>query len=241
MPTPIDRELAKYVEDLRAGRVKAADALMRALDQSLFRLARAVTGDDAEAEDVVQEAYMRAFTSLGRLKSPTAFRSWIARIVYNEALRRTLQRKRHVSLEVAGSMLEGVGATAGWTTARMPSQPDEEVHHRQVNRLLERAIDRLPVNFRVAFVLREVEGLSVQETALQLDLKPETVRTRHYRARALLRQDLTNLFRESLSDVFAFAGERCDRLRASIMVRLTGRAPTEARSVPFPRVSARQI
>jgi RNA polymerase sigma-70 factor, ECF subfamily len=229
MPAAADWELAKYVEDLRAGRVKAADALMRALDQPLFRLARAVTGDDAEAEDVVQEAYMRAFTSLDRLKSPSAFRSWIARIAYNEALRRTLQRKRHVSLDAAGSVLEGAGAMAGWMAGRTASQPDEEVHHRQVSRLLERAIDRLPLNFRVVFVLREVEGLSVQETALQLDLKPETVRTRHYRARALLRQELTSMFRESLSDVFAFAGKRCDRLRASVMAWLTrtGRASTE--------------
>ncbi len=186
------------------------------------RLRRVLPAD--AVEDVVQETFVRAFTSLHTLNQPAAFRSWVMRIAYNEALRRTLQRKRFAPLESFERDEEQHGGPIIRLAGSAELPPDEEVHRRQMRRLLEEAIDRLPLNFRAVFVLRDVEGLSVEETAAQLELKPETVRTRHHRARLLLRRHIESRLQDGLSDVFAFAGARCARIRAAVMARLTARS-----------------
>jgi RNA polymerase sigma-70 factor (ECF subfamily) len=181
-------------------------------NQRLYRVARAVLKDDAEAEDAVQEAYIHAFTHLSDFRSEARLSTWLTRIALNEALARRRQRRPTVDLVAVEDMAAPIS----------PHQPDPEeaTALADIRRLLERAVDGLPDPFRIVFVMRDVEEISVEETALLLSLKPQTVRTRLHRARRLLREALKDRLADVFSDTFPFAGAPCDRLTQAVLDRL---------------------
>lgn len=193
--------------------------IMRRNNQRLYRIARGVVRDDAEAEDVVQEAYMRAFSHLDAFRGASSLSTWLSRITINEALGR-LRRKRRA--EGAGLMSAG---SIEAEIIRFPLNPDDidperAMAQRQILNLVEQATDNLPEAFRTVFVARVIEGMSMEETAEVLGLRPQTVKTRLHRARALLRKELDAKIGPILLDAFPFAGRRCDRLTGAVLRRL---------------------
>jgi RNA polymerase sigma-70 factor (ECF subfamily) len=192
--------------------------IMQRHNQRLYRLARAVVDDDSEAEDIVQEAYVLAFASLAKFRGEASLSTWLMRITLNEALGRLRRRRPTVDLAALDSM-------ENYEPLAMPpaitlDDPERTAAQEEIRRLLERAIDNLPELFRVVFVMREVEDLSIAETADLLDLRPETVKTRLHRARRLLRQALTEQLASSLTGVFPFDGLRCVGATDNVLRRL---------------------
>lgn len=210
---------AELVGLAKAGRREAFAALMRRGNQRLFRVARAVLRDDAEAEDVLQEAYVRAFASLSEFRGEASIFTWLTRIVLNEAHGRI--RKRRPTVELAE--LEAAQGEPGRVLA-FPGvdDPEQGAARAEVRRLLERAVDELPEAFRVVFVMRDVQGLTVDETSSTLGVKPETVKTRLHRARRQLRQALDAELASTLSGAFPFLGARCQRITEAVLARLEG-------------------
>lgn len=200
------------------GDTAAFEALMRRYNRMLFRTARAILRDDAEAEDALQEAYLQAYRSLGSFRGDAQLSTWLARIVANEALQRLRKQTRRaeiVPLQSAdGAELEQV------MDSDMNQAPDATAARGEMRRLLESQIDALPEAYRTVFVLRAVEELSVEQTAAVLDLPPATVRTRLFRARSMLREALAQKIDVACEDAFSFAGERCDRVVAHVLARL---------------------
>jgi RNA polymerase sigma-70 factor (ECF subfamily) len=209
---------AELLPSLRAGRPAAFAALMRQNNQRLFRLARGILRDDAEAEDAVQEGYVRAFTRLDGFKGEASLATWLARIVANEALGRLRRRRPTVDIDdVAETMIVGEGA-AGLGAAE--PTPEQASARHEIRRVIEAAVDQLPVAFRSVFMLRAIEQMSIDETAACLGIPGETVKTRFHRANKLLRQALTRQFGAIFDGAFPFLGSRCDRLVMRVLERL---------------------
>lgn len=194
---------------VRGGDREAFARLLRRYNQRVYRIARAVLADDAEAEDAAQEAWVLAWRKLDQFEGRASFAAWLGRIVVREAIGRSRRRKL--------VLLDGTEEDA---MDESTPDPERGAHLGEARRLLERAIDRLPEHFRTVFVLRAVEELSVAETAASLDLTEETVKTRLHRARRLLREDLTEEIASAGPEVFAFAGDRCDRITAAVLRRV---------------------
>lgn len=206
-PEPLsDGELAQRVA---GGDVRAFEALMRRHNRTLFRTSRAILRDDADAEEALQDGYLRAFRAIGTFRGESRLSTWLVRIVTNEALIRL--RKRRRGAEVVP--LHGEDMTA-------EDRPDFAAQRAQTRRLLEQKIDALPEAYRVIFILRALEEFSVEETAGALGIPEATVRTRFFRARRVLRDALSTEIDLALDEVFAFAGERCDRNVARVLARL---------------------
>jgi RNA polymerase sigma-70 factor (ECF subfamily) len=206
---------------VRAGDAAAFELIMRRHNRRLFRLARSVLRNGAEAEDVVQETYVRAFAKLDDFTGPDGFPAWLARIAYNEALGRVRGWERVVSLHDYVS--DGDGGDDVRRIETMTSRhPDPErlSGNGELRRLLEDAIDALPDDFRAVFVLRAVEGMSIAETAEALAIRPETVKTRFHRARRRLQATLGARFEALMPAAFEFGGARCDRIVATVLARL---------------------
>lgn len=204
----------------QSGEEAAVRTIIRQNNRRLFRLARSIMKDDNEAEDVVQESYVRAFTRLAAFRGESNLSTWLTRIVINEAYSRLRRRRATASwqsVETTHTMDAQIIPFPLWS-----SQPDPErtMAQHEINQILERAIDVLPEPFRVVLVARLVEEMSVDETASLLDLRPETVKTRLHRARLLLRADLERQVGPMLTDVFPFAGERCERMTDAVIARL---------------------
>jgi len=198
----------------------AFEALMRRHNQVLFRTARAILRDDAEAEDAVQEAYVQAYRSLGDFRAEAQLSTWLARIVVNEALMRLRKRKRRADIVPMQSSATVVSQEQ-IPDSDMGKGPETSAARSEMRRLLELQIDALPDTYRTVFVLRAVEELSVEETAAILDIPAATVRTRFFRARSLLRESLAQKIDVACEDAFSFAGERCDRVVARVLQRIT--------------------
>lgn len=197
----------------------ACEALMRRYNRRLFRLVRAVLGNDAEAEDALQDAYIHAFAALDSFAGQSSVETWLTAIALNEARGRLRWRRDMASLaDIAETEL--YDAMQQHRPSALNEDPEEMAARAETRRLLERAIDELPPNFRSVFVLRAVEQLSVRETAETLEILEETVKTRFHRARALLRRSLGEAVRDAMPDVFAFDGERCDRIVAAVLKRI---------------------
>lgn len=212
-----DTELSRRIAN---GDTKAFEQLMRRHNRTLFRTARAILRDDAEAEDAVQEAYLRAYRSFGSFRGDAKLSTWLVRIVANEALgrrRKGVRRAEIVQMFGADMQEHEVEAEVG---VRDQDRPDGLAERRELRRLLETKIDALPDAFRAVFVLRALEELSVEETAEALGIPPATVRTRFFRARSQLREALSLDVDLAIDDAFAFAGERCDRIVARVLARL---------------------
>lgn len=209
------------VERVRAGDAGAFELIMRRHNRRLFRLARSVLRNAAEAEDVVQETYLRAFAKLDDFRGPEGFSAWLARIAYNEALGRVHGRDRVVSLhDPVGAGDANADVCRIETMISRDPDPERLTGNGELRRLLEEAIDALPDEFRAVFVLRAVEGMSVAETAAALSIRPETVKSRFHRARHRLQETLGARFEALMPAAFEFGGTRCDRIVAAVLARL---------------------
>jgi RNA polymerase sigma-70 factor (ECF subfamily) len=210
------------VERARSRDRFAVQIIMQRHNRRLFRVARSVLHDDAEAEDVVQEAYFRAFTHLDGFRGDAQLSTWLTRIALNEALGRLRRRRITVSLKDIDAINDqGEARVIYLSAARQDSDPEATAVRAEVRRLLERAVDQLPASFRMVFVLRDIEEMSIEETASQLGLRPETVKTRLHRARRLLRQSLDRTLSSAVGDVFPCAGTRCTRITEAVLERLS--------------------
>ena len=213
-----DMELVTLARD---GAGAAFREIIQRNNQRLFRLARSVVGSDHEAEDVVQDAYCRAFAALYAFRGEASLATWLSRIALNEAI--TRQRRRRPTVDLAA--IEEVQNKPGAEVVAFPlmtshPDPEREVAQREIRRLLEKAIDDLPEGFRTVFTMRVVEGLSIEETADLLTLRPETVKTRLHRARRLLQKELDSRLHATLGEAFPFASVRCARFTAALLKRL---------------------
>ena len=209
---------SELLSGLRAGRSSAYAALMRRNNQRLYRLARGVLGDDAEAEEAVQAGYIRAFTHIDSFKGEASVSTWLARIVLNEAMMR--QRKRRPTVDIDDVSEQALDAGPAATSTRREPSPEQALARREIGRAIERAVDALPSAFRSVFVLRAIEQLSIGETAVSLGIPEETVKTRLHRANKLLRGTLAENFGAIFEDAFPFLGRRCDRLVAAVLGQL---------------------
>lgn len=227
-PEPLSDDLGdqELVQRVLSGNQRAFAALMRRYNQRLFRIARGVLRDPAEAEDAVQEAYLKAYRNLAGFRGPAGFPAWLSTIVLNEARGRLRRRTPLLSIEAA-EMSDKVIQLESLASRR--PDPESAASAGQLGELLDAAIDDLPHDFRLVFLLRAVERLSVRETAEHLDIPPATVKTRYHRARKLLRDNLGRRLDDLLPTRFAFAGQRCDRVVASVLARIergeAGRGP----------------
>lgn len=202
----------------------AVRTLVRRHNQQLFRVVRGVVRDDAEAEDIVQETYVRAFTKLESFEGRSSFSTWLTRIALNEALGRIRRRRPTVELsELDSSNEPDGGRLIMFSSSLAPASPESEASRAQVRRMLEWAVDALPDAFRLVFILRDVQGLSTDETAHRLDIRPETVKTRLHRARRLMRTALEEALAPRLSELFPFDGARCAHVADKVMERLRDR------------------
>ncbi len=211
----------RLVELAQAGEAVAFRLITQRNNRRLYRVARGILGDDAEAEDVVQETYLRAFENLAGFRSESNLTTWLTRIAINEALGR--KRKRRPMLDLKHlDMLDEQGETRVliFPGVSAGSNPEADASRAEVRRLLERAVDELPAAFRVVFVMREIEQMSVEETASCLGLREETVKTRVHRARRLLREALDVQLAPALKDSFPFDGARCAHIADLVLERL---------------------
>ena len=208
-----DAELAGHAA---LGDTAAFETRMRRHNRMLFRTARAILRDDAEAEDALQEAYLHAYEAMGTWRSDAKLSTWIARIVANEALMRLRKQTRRAAIVPLqpGAALDPI------VDPDMNTAPERSAERLQVRRLLEAEIDALPDDYRAVFMLRAVEELSVEQTAEVLRIPQATVRSRLFRARSLLREALAAKVDLACEEAFGFAGERCDRIVANVLARL---------------------
>ncbi len=192
---------------------------MRRHNGKLFRVARAILKNDADAEDALQDAYLEAYRHLDEFRAEAQLSTWLTRIVVNQSLMRLRRQKRDGT--VVPFQQDGA-ETPPEVEVRddKAESPSATVLRTEIRRILERRIDELPVAYRAVFVMREVEDMSVEETAQSLSIPSATVRTRLFRARALLRSALERDVDMATGDVFAFAGARCDRIVAGVLARL---------------------
>jgi RNA polymerase sigma-70 factor, ECF subfamily len=206
-----DQEL---VDRISNGETDLFEAVMRRYNQRLFRTVRSIVGDELEAEDVLQDTYVRAFEHLGQFAGAAKFSTWLTKIAINEALSRLRGRRRFQALDESDEI--GVSARG---PSRAPG-PEEEVVQEQTARLLEAAVDGLPEPYRCVFVMRAVNGMTTSETAECLNLTEENVKIRMHRARAMLRRQLSKRFGSAISGAFPFLGYRCDRVVHAVMYRV---------------------
>lgn len=208
------------VNDVRAGHLASFEVLMRRYNQRLFRVARAVVGDDDEAQDVAQQAYVNAYLHLDQFESRARFSTWLTRIAIHEAISRARRAGRWEAFEA------DAGGVSAMEHIRSPGHdPEEGAYHAELSALIERATGSLSDSLRSVFVLRDVEEMSTAETAEYLGLKEETVKTRLHRARAQMRRMLAADVGASARTAFQFKGARCDRMVAAVMARLEALAP----------------
>jgi len=213
-----DLELAQRIA---AGDKDAFELLMRRHNQMVYRTARSILRDDAEAEDAVQEAYLLAYRGMSAFRGDAKLSTWLVRIVANEAIARLRKRSRGAEIiQLSGETREDSETVEGNVNQTLPEQPEHAARRAQTRRLLEAKIDELPDAFRTVFVLRALEELSVEEAAVALGIPEATVRSRFFRARGLLREALSKEIDIAYGDAFAFAGDRCDRIVAGVLARL---------------------
>jgi RNA polymerase sigma-70 factor (ECF subfamily) len=214
------------VERILAGDEQAFELLMRRYNQLLFRAARSIVRNDADAEDVLQEAYMNAFRALAGFEGRSTLATWLVRIVINEARTRARRESRIVPLDSVGGLDDNIpnaalARAAGWL-GNLPRAPDRSAGDGQLRAVLSGAIDRLPESLRTVFMLRSVEEMDVAQTAECLGLSDEAVRVRLHRARAVLREQIDCSIGVESRRLFSFGHERCDRIVATVLSRVRG-------------------
>jgi RNA polymerase sigma-70 factor, ECF subfamily len=203
---------------IAAGDVCAFECLMRRYNRRLYRLARATLRDRTEAEDALQDAYLSAFRSMAGFRGDASLGTWLSRLVLNECfarMRRNVRRENVIPMVSASRHAESTQMIVDQSDS-----PDRALGRAQIRDLLERKVDELPENYRIVFVLRSVEELSVDETAEALGIPEETVRSRHFRAKNLLRESLARELNLAEPDLFEFGGDHCDRVVAAVLRRI---------------------
>jgi len=209
------------VAHARAGDEMAVRILVQRHNRRLFRSARAVVGNDAEAEDVVQATYVQAFTRLDSFRGEAQLSTWLTRIALNEALGRIRRRRADVGLEeIDMTARPGCGEVLPFPTSLTVADPEAELARSDTRRLLEHAVDGLPHDFRMIFVLRDVEGLSTEEAASHLGIKIATAKTRLHRARTMMRLAIEKQLAGSFSSLFPFDGARCTGMADRVVMQL---------------------
>ena len=210
---------SSLVRRIVAGDRGAFELLMRRYNRRLYRLARAALRDATEAEDALQEAYLLAYRSMHQFRGDAAVATWLSRLVLNECLgrlRRNTRRQNVIPIASTATTDSEIEAVVDPDA----DQPDDSLDRAQIRKLIERKLDELPEAFRLVFALRCVEEMSVEEVAQTLGIPEATVRSRHFRARSLLRESLAQQIDLAERDVFEFGGAHCDRVIAGVMSRL---------------------
>jgi RNA polymerase sigma-70 factor, ECF subfamily len=223
MAAPVLEQTADDDQLLERARQKDREAIRLIVKQQnrrLYRIARSIVGNDSDAEDVLQEAYARAFAGLGGFRGEARLGTWLARIVINEALGCIRRRRPAIDISLVSTDPTLSAPIIPFLDANRVPDPETTMVQSEIRALLERAIDRLPSGFREVFVARLVEGMSVAETAELLGIPAQTVKTRLFRARALLRTEMEIHIGPLLGEVFPFAGRRCERLTDVVLERL---------------------
>jgi RNA polymerase sigma-70 factor, ECF subfamily len=193
--------------------------IMERNNRRLYRIARGILRNDTEAEDVVQEAYVSAFTHLDGFRGDASLATWLGRITMNEALGRLRRERLAVDLDTFEAQRTEAQIIQFPQTVTS-DDPERTMAQREILQLVEQATDNLPEIFRIVFITRVIEGMSVEETADLLGLRPETVKTRLHRARRLVREQLDKKIGPVLMEAFPFAGKRCERMTNTVMQRL---------------------
>jgi RNA polymerase sigma-70 factor (ECF subfamily) len=202
--TPLGPADAELVRRARGRDEAAFREIMKTNNRRLYRIARGILRNDSEAEDVVQETYLRALTHLEDFRGDSSLATWLARIAMNEALGR---------LRLEAQIIQ-------FPLSAMSEDPEKSMAQREIQHVVEHAIEGLPDPFRIVFITRVIEGMNVEETAELLGLKPETVKTRLHRARTMLRDNVEKKIGPVVMDAFPFAGRRCERLTEAVLNRL---------------------
>ncbi len=198
-----------------AGETALFELLMRRYNQRVYRVARGILRDDAEAEDVMQDAYVRAYQNLAQFEGRAKFATWLVRIAVHECLARVQRRARFQSIDDQ----EGVSNMS--VLASKTPDPERSAASAEASALLETAIMGLPENYRTVLMMRDVEEMSTAETAQCLSLSEENVKTRLHRAHAMLRRDLYARAGTARVSAFTFGRERCDRLVQRVLARIS--------------------
>jgi RNA polymerase sigma-70 factor, ECF subfamily len=206
-----DEDVIRQVLD---GNTAMFELLMRRYNERVYRAARAIVRDEQEAEDVMQQAYVDAFTHLRQFNGAARFSTWLTRIAVNESLARVRRRGRYETFDDELSNVEP------FVSPNVPENPERQAFTGELHGLLEWAIDTLPDGMREVFVLREVEGLSTSQTAESLDVSEDVVKTRLSRGRAALRRVLLARTGATAPDAFRFYRPRCDRVVAQVLARI---------------------
>ncbi len=215
----------ELVGRIAVGDMVALQYLMRRYNQTLYRTARSIVKDDAEAEDAVQEAYLLAYRAMDQFRGEAKLATWLIRIAVNVSIRRARKLNRSAKvIDLVGDPDDrretGEELLEAEMDERTPEQPERAALRAETRRLIEDKINRLPDSFRAVFVMRAVEEMSVAETAICLDIPEATVRTRYFRAKSLLREALAREIDFCLGETFSFAGDRCDRIVAGVLHQL---------------------
>ena len=213
---------AEIVKRVRAGERALFEILLRRHNQRLYRAARAVLKDENEVEDVMQQAYINAFTHLHQFEERSQFATWLTRITLNEAFGRRRKMRSESMARVQWEFDENPGELMETITSPQPD-PERQAYAGELHRLLEEAVDALPETYRTVFMLRDIEGLSTSETGEGLGLGEEAVKTRLHRARVMIRRAVTARVGEVAAGAFLFHAPRCDRVVASVLAEIARR------------------
>ena len=205
----------EVVGRVKAGETALFEVIMRRYNQRLFRVARSILGNDGEAEDVTQDAYVRSYMHLDQFEGRAKFSTWLTKIAVHEALARARARRKLVEIDA----ISGAGEQGMNLESNSPS-PDQEVMTHTIKIVLEAAVERLPDTYRSVFMMRDVEGMSTSETAECLDLTEEAVKVRLHRARSLLRKHIYEQTGAATVEAFQFLGARCDRMVSTVLARI---------------------
>lgn len=208
---------AEVVDRVRRGETALFEILMRRHNQRVYRVARSVVKNEAEAEDVMQQAYINAFVHLKQFEDRSQFSTWLTRITLYEALSRRRKERPEESLSLRE---DEKGANLMDTLTSPQADPERQAYAAELGRVLEAAVDSLPDTYRAVFILREIEGLSTSETAEGLDLTEEAVKTRLHRARRMVRRAVADRLGSAGQDAFQFHAVRCDRVVAAVLASL---------------------
>jgi RNA polymerase sigma-70 factor, ECF subfamily len=212
---------ADIVRLICSGDRRAFELLMRRHNRRLYRTARSILRDDAEAQDALQEAYLLAFRNMAKFRGDASLSTWLTRIVVNSAIARSRKMSRRAEIiDIGGEPDWDRDTVEESMQAEASQQPEQTVERAELRHLIEKRIDALPQAFRTVFMLRAVEEMSVEDTAACLGIPEATVRTRYFRARGLLRESLAREMDQAVDGAFSFDGTRCDRIVSGVLARL---------------------
>jgi len=218
-PHILDMKIIKRIKD---GDIDAYGSIMRRYNPRLYRIARSIVGDDAAAMDIVQEAHIKAYFKLDEFRGPSGFLTWLATITRHEALMYLRKHKREVLMENDNQLFEQTDANGSF--GHSGNLPDELMQNKQLKKMIDSNIDQLPDSFRSVFVLRAIEQFSVKETSQILGIKEETVKTRYFRAKRLLRGQIQTYFDAIGMTVYEFGGDHCNLLIHNVIAHIRNRS-----------------